>query len=413
MLIHDIAKVIDRSSQIKTEVEIYKTFLHELRKLPKHEDLLLIDRTEVERLWPLNEFECKIVYDLHDALSDHKGKIYYLSADVNIFERYEKWLLTNPKVDFIPLIFPFTFSPKPTIIKDFLFYDETLEAEINLFEEMKKQSKTKNFINLTCGPKLLRLLLLDKYYQHKNFEYSYFPWFHGKRTDFKIMPIIKPLNWLNGQKIKGKLLNGREVWFNPVETGFLYNSAPFKELTELSIDWEPGIPDKKYFDDFMPKEVFSSNCDMVTESYLNYDSVLFSEKTFKELIFRRPFLLFGAKNQNMFLKKFGFVFYDEIFDYEFDILDTVEQRFNAFCKQIDRYIDLNPEIFEKKLLCLEEKIEYNFQHVLREYKKSEILSNFISSNYEHEDMFVDDILLRNKFDEVLPILKNYERILND
>jgi len=413
MIIHDIAKVIDTLSQIKTEDDVYKSFKQELRNLPKHEDLLLIDRTEVERLWPLNEFECKIVYDMHDALSDHIGKIYYLSADANIFKRYEKWLLTNPKVDFIPLMFPFTFSPKPTIVKDFLFYDETLETEINSFEEIKKQPKTKNFINLTCGPKLLRLLLLDKYYQHENFEYSYYPWHHGKSTDFQIMPIIKPLNWLSGQKIKGKNSSGRVIWYNPVDTGFLNDSAPFKELTEFSTDWTPGSLDKTNFDDFMPIEVFTTNCDIVTESYLNYDSVLFSEKTFKELIFRRPFLLLGAKNQNMFLKKMGFELYDEIFDYEFDILDTVEQRFNAYCKQIDRYIDLNPETFKNKLLCIEEKIEHNFQYILNEYKKSEIIFDLISGNYDNEDMFVDDISLKNKFDKAMPILKNYESILND
>ena len=401
MIVYDTAKLIDKS------------FKQELKKLSKHEDLLLIDRSEVERLWPLNELECKTVYDLHDALSNHRGKIYYLSADVNIFKRYEKWLLLNPKVDFIPLIFPFAFLPKPTIIKDFLFYDETLKTEINLYEEIKKKSKTKNFINLTCGPKLLRLLLLDKYYQHKNFEYSFYPWYHGKSTDFQIMSIIKPINWFNGQKIKGTNLNDQIIWYNPSDIGFLNNSAPFRELNEFSSDRNFDVLDKKNFDDFMPKEVFLSNCDVVTETYLNYDSVLFTEKTFKEFIFRRPFLLLGAKNQNMFLKKMGFELYDEIFDYEFDILDTVEQRFNAYCKQIDRYIDLKPEIFENKLSCLEEKIEHNFQCILKEYKKSEIIFDLILTNYDNEDTFVDDKSLKIKFDKAMPILKNYESILND
>ena len=122
MIVHDTAKLIDKS------------FKQELKKLSKHEDLLLIDRSEVERLWPLNKLECKTVYDLHDALSDHRGKIYYLSADVNIFKRYEKWLLLNPKVDFIPLIFPFAFLPKPTIIKDFLFYDEILALTMTMWQ---------------------------------------------------------------------------------------------------------------------------------------------------------------------------------------------------------------------------------------------------------------------------------------
>ena len=42
-------------------------------------DVCIIDRSEVERLWPLDLSESKIVHNIHEALSNHTGKIFYLS----------------------------------------------------------------------------------------------------------------------------------------------------------------------------------------------------------------------------------------------------------------------------------------------------------------------------------------------
>ena len=51
---------------------------------------------------------------------------------------------------------------------------------------------------------------------------------------------------------------------------------------------------------------------------------------------------------------------------------------------------------------------------IKEYKKSEIIFDLILTNYDNEDTFkVDDESLKIKFDMQMPILKNYESILND
>ena len=397
----------------------------ELNKIPKHEDLLIIDLLEVEKLWPLNEFENKTIYDLHDSLSNHNGKIHYLSSDLNFFKRYKKWLsykdllYSNFKEEFIPYVFPYIVQ---TLV------DKPILGQSSSIDELRKKTKIKNFINLTCSPKLLRLLLLDKYYQHQYFDYSFFPWHHGSKKDFENISVFRPFQWHEGQKIKSFFYGNYSMAFpmyegetptiilrDPIENGgFLTHSAPFRELTEFSVDWETDNSDKKNsFNYSMPKEVFLCNCDMVTESYLNYDSVFFTEKTFKEFIYKRPFLLFGAKNQNMIMKKLGFELYDEVFDYEFDTFDTIEHRFNAYCKQIDRYIDMKPQKFKKILSCLEEKIEYNFNHFLSEIKKSEKINSLASFNNENENMFVRDNTLNKLFENSKPLLTEYEKRLND
>ena len=144
-------------------------FKSKFSALPKNSDICIIDRSEVERLWPLNPLEASTVNDLNNALSEHSGKIYYLCADLNIKER-----ISNTDYKFIPLVHPYCFRPniKPNKI------------DIEL---------THNFINLTSAPKAFRIALLEKYYKHPKFEYSLNPYFHG--NNFKRVTIKQPLQW--------------------------------------------------------------------------------------------------------------------------------------------------------------------------------------------------------------------------
>jgi len=373
--------------------------------IPIDSDVCIIDRSEVERLWPLDLSESKIVHNIHEALSNHTGKIFYLSGDLNIFKRYNKWVLTTkPDRKVTPIVFPFCFFPKPGLVEDFCV--ESLELtysdeERELYKQIRLKDKTKNFINLTCSPKLLRLLLLKRYYHYQNFDYSFFPWHHGE--NFPEVSIDYPLVWdKSGQKVKGS-----DGFYQLRDTWFLSEPIPIRELTEFSGEWKSGSKDKIFFDDSMPQEVFTSCCDIVTESYYCNDSVFFTEKTFKEIIFRRPFLMLGAKNQYKFFKKLGFVLYDEIFNYDFDDADNLKERYEGFCDQIDRYIHLSPIKFNKKLKILTEKIEYNFQLLNQKILESVNIYEMISRCHDDENIFVENSKMDKMFEDVLPQLEDY------
>ena len=338
----------------------------QFKSLPKNSDICIIDRSEVERLWPLNPLEATTVHDLNDALSEHSGKIYYLCADLNIKERISK---TNYK--FIPLVHPYCFRPHIC---------NALQYEI-------KAEYTHNFINLTSAPKAFRIVLLEKYYKHPKFEYSLNPFFHGKQ--FKQVTIKHPLQW-NHDYIQN---------ISPYH--FILTDVPVRELTEFSENWKPGMLDKSYFDDYLPKEAYNCCCDVVTESYVAYDSILFTEKIFKEILFKRPFIALGARNQNHIMEELGFKLYDEIFDYRFDKANTFQGRFEGFCDQIDRYINEEVEEFSEKLSVLSDKIEYNKDLLVRRYKEYEDWFGVIGLCHASDDIFVESLELDNLFKKVL------------
>ncbi len=331
----------------------------QFKSLPKNSDICIIDRSEVERLWPLNPLEATTVHDLNDALSEHSGKIYYLCADLNIKERISK---TDYK--FIPLVHPYCFRPNIKLNK--------IDIEL-----------THNFINLTSAPKAFRIALLEKYYKHPKFEYSLNPFFHG--NNFKRVTIKQPLQWHH------------DYIQNISPYHFISTDVPVRELTEVSENWKPGMLDKTYFDDYLPKEAYNCCCDVVTESYVAYDSVLFTEKIFKEILFKRPFIALGAKNQNHIMKDLGFKLYDEIFDYEFDKADTLQRRFEGFCNQIDRYINEDVEEFSEKLKVLKDKIEYNEDLLKRKYNEYEDWFDLIGLCHSMDEIFVESSELNNLF----------------
>jgi len=81
-----------------------------------------------------------------------------------------------------------------------------------------------------------------------------------------------------------------------------------------------------------------------------------SEKTFRPISLMQPFLIYGQKGCNHYLKELGFKTYDEWFNLSFDLIND----------PVERMISLNEEI-EKTVrllnhMTLKEKIEWRFKN---------------------------------------------------
>jgi hypothetical protein len=117
-----------------------------------------------------------------------------------------------------------------------------------------------------------------------------------------------------------------------------------------SWDFKYFKPQKLIFDDFdkklnhIPQRVFSEKLlnapnliDVITETSpileffpdsleLNKEYIFHTEKTFRSILFGKPFLILGNKGQTMNLKKYGIALFDNIFDYKYDNSDSFRSR---------------------------------------------------------------------------------------
>lgn len=117
---------------------------------------------------------------------------------------------------------------------------------------------------------------------------------------------------------------------------------------------------EKEFDSFLiPKQFHESFLHVITEATLTVP--LISEKVVKPILFKKPFLTLGIHNWNDTLRELGFQLYDEIFDYEYDKFEDLNQRTRMLVDNIDRIIDKDLDQLYK---ILEPKIEYNYQRCL-------------------------------------------------
>lgn len=320
-----------------------------------NDKILIYDLPEGSRLWPLDQsesFTYSLFFSVHEQLKNHKHEIRYLCSDLNIKKRYLDWCkLTASKPKFEVLCFPFTVR---------------LDG-IDFISSNKKSydfDKIYTFCQLVGSPLLTRVATLNRFYKNPNYVYSYLnpSISHGLPIECKDFDKVKLFDI---ESVKLKELDIVDDWLKTDEG---------KNFSKLNEKQEQYI-----LNAFNPEVSFKSCCDVIIETYINGPNY-FTEKTWKQFLFEKPFLMIGNKNNNDFLKQLGFELYNEIFDYEFDKIDNCYERLKMFWIQIERYINENPKIFWNKLQIINQKLSRN-KKLYIDYIKN--ISNFIPFEYHH------------------------------
>ncbi len=319
------------------------------------DSILIYDLPEGSRLWPLDQPKT-LTYTLfstvHDRLKNHNYDIWYLCSDLNIKKRYSDWCnLTTSKPKFKVLCFPFTVR---------LDAIDFIDSNREFFQFDKKYT----FCQLVSSPLLTRVATLNRFYQNSNFIYSNL----SPREDPGLPIECKDFDGVEFFKIKYAKLKELDIIDNWLKTD------EGKSLLKLN-----EKVDRYILNAFNPEASFESCCDLVIETYINGPNY-FTEKTWKEILHERPFLMIGNKNNNNFLKQLGFELYDEIFDYSFDKIDNCYDRLKMYWYQIERYINENPTIFWNKMKIINKKILRN-KRLYMDYIKN--ISNIIPFEYHH------------------------------
>ena len=131
---------------------------------------------------------------------------------------------------------------------------------------------------------------------------------------------------------------------------FNYGINTWQYIESVGYKFKYFNPRKLTYDDFdekpnhIPQRVFSEKIlnapnliDIVGETYpshsynhefpeLTKEYMFHTEKTFKSILFGKPFLVLGARGQNLNLENYGFGLYGDIFDYGFDNGNSIPLR---------------------------------------------------------------------------------------
>lgn len=137
-------------------------------------------------------------------------------------------------------------------------------------------------------------------------------------------------------------------WLQPEKANYNFK---FFDNKKNVLDIESYIM-VNYMQNYPLKCYKNSNWSVVLECY--HSDAYLTEKTFLPILFKRPFIVFGAPNSNKLLKDLGFDIFDEIIDYSFDS-GELDNRVDQFVKEVGKL---------SNTYYPEDKLKHNFKVAL-------------------------------------------------
>jgi hypothetical protein len=155
----------------------------------------------------------------------------------------------------------------------------------------------------------------------------------------------------------------------------------------------------------LPKEYDESFFDVITEA--TADKMFMTEKTFFPIVLRKPFIVLGAKGFHKKLVELGFKLYDEIIDYSFDSLDSLEERTEGVVQNVQRIINCDTmEVYNS----LKPKLLHNYIRMLELSGDSSLIPEGIQTYCDedvtkdpHRIMFKNFLNKKQKQDKIMSI----------
>ena len=117
---------------------------------------------------------------------------------------------------------------------------------------------------------------------------------------------------------------------------------------------------------------------VVTETVFYYDKLHLTEKIFKPIVSKQPFMLLAAPGNLAYLKSYGFKTFDSVIDESYDTIQDNDLRTQAVVKQLHWYCNLTPGEKTDIIQQLEPIIQHNFDHFYGEFRH--IITNELLDN---------------------------------
>lgn len=120
---------------------------------------------------------------------------------------------------------------------------------------------------------------------------------------------------------------------------------------------------------------------VVSETIFYYPKLHLTEKIFKPIVARRPFLLVAAPGNLAYLKRYGFKTFDRWVDESYDLIEDPDQRIEAITNELAKLCRLGRSELDTMHKEMQEILDYNFNHFygnFREIIVDELIENFRS-----------------------------------
>lgn len=175
-------------------------------------------------------------------------------------------------------------------------------------------------------------------------------------------------------------------------------SVPAKKLilkNILSLS-DPLIADTEYPSGKMSAKLDiklqqSAFWNVVSETVFYHNKLHLTEKTFKPIVARRPFILVAAPGNLDYLKSYGFKTFNYWIDESYDTIQDPDQRIQAITQELKKLCTLTSTELQRMYQEMQDVLDYNFNHFYGNFR--EIIVNELVDNFKNCTKHFDDFPL--------------------
>jgi len=136
------------------------------------------------------------------------------------------------------------------------------------------------------------------------------------------------------------------------------------DIDKLVID-QPELPGSASADIPRGNDAFWH---IVTETVFYYNKLHLTEKIFKPIVSKQPFMLLAAPGNLAYLKSYGFKTFDTLIDESYDNIQDPDLRIEAIVKQLSWYCNLTDSEKTNVVRAVEPIVLHNFHHFYNEFR---------------------------------------------
>jgi len=118
---------------------------------------------------------------------------------------------------------------------------------------------------------------------------------------------------------------------------------------------------------------------VVTETVFYHNKLHLTEKIFKPIVSKRPFMLAAAPGNLAYLKSYGFQTFDKWIDESYDTIQDPDQRLQAIVDQVKILCTMSTPQLKQMHQDMQSVLDYNFNHLWTGFRTkivNELVDNF-------------------------------------
>jgi hypothetical protein len=110
------------------------------------------------------------------------------------------------------------------------------------------------------------------------------------------------------------------------------------------------------------------------ETTFDYPYPYMTEKTFRAIVQKRPFVIVGSPGSLKQLKQLGFKTFDNFWSEDYDSMENHPKRMNAVVDIVKQISSMSVDSLKELCYNMQSIIEYNFEFYINEYSKTKLES---------------------------------------